>query len=289
MRFLEGVCAVLMLHATLVFAAAPAAVEAVQSPAWAERDGVTLPLAAGMALKNGDVVRTGVGARVYLMLAEGSRVKLGESAHFTLYSRSLNPARYFRGALDIAAGAFRFTTGVLGKARKREVAIRAGTATIGIRGTDLWGRTDRDGDLVALLEGRIAITRGGEVTELSQPLSYFDAPRGQIAQVKTMELNVFRGLARQTEIESGDGASRAAGKWKVLAATAGTSEAALALYDRIREAGFAAYIRPVRPRTTEASGWRYQVLLGRFPDAVEAEVVAARLKQLVGLEAGVTR
>ncbi len=289
MRFLKGVCAVLMLHVTLVFAAAPAMVEAVQSPAWAQRDGVMLPLAAGMALKNGDVVRTGAGARAYLMLAEGSRVKLGEAARFTLYSRSLDPARYFRGALDIAAGAFRFTTGVLSKARKREVAIRVGTATIGIRGTDLWGRTDRDGDLVALLEGRIAITRGGEVTELSQPWTYFDAPRGQIAQVKTMGPEVFKGWARETEIEPGDGASRAAGKWKVLAATAETSEAALALYDRIREAGFAAYIRPMRPPAAKANGWRYQVLLGGFPDAMEAEVVAARLKQLIGLEAGVTR
>jgi hypothetical protein len=48
-----------------------------------------------------------------------------------------------------------------------EVSIRVGTATIGIRGTDVWGKTDKDGDLVALLEGRIDITRAGQVTEMA--------------------------------------------------------------------------------------------------------------------------
>ncbi len=289
MRFLKALCATLAMHVTLVFAAVPATVEAVQSPAWIDRGGFTLPLAAGMALENGDVVRTGGNARVYLLLAEGSRVKLGEATRFTLRSGSLDATRYFRSVLEVAAGAFRFTTGVLGRANKRDVAIRVGTATVGIRGTDVWGKTDRDGDLVALLEGHITVTRSGEVTGLSQPGTYFDAPRDQAAQIKTLSPETLKVLARQTEIESGDGASRAAGKWKVLAATVETSDAALALYDRLREAGFVAHIRPVRPVVTEGSGWRYQVLLGGFPSAMEARIAALRLKPLTDLEAEVTR
>lgn len=278
--------AMLLSTPAVLAAATPAVatVEVVQSPAWLDRDGVTLPLAAGMELRSGDVLRTGADARAYLMLAEGSRVKLGEAARFTFHSASLQPARYFRGALDVLAGAFRFTTGKLGKSRSRELAIRVGTATIGIRGTDLWGRTDRNGDLVALLEGRIEITRAGQTTEMAQPLTYYDAPTDQAAAVKALDAEVFKALARQTEILAGDGAARAKGKWRVLAGSAASEEAVLELYDQVREAGFAARIRP---RSTQGEGWRYEVLLTGFPSADEAAIAAARLKAATGLKPAV--
>ena len=290
MRPLNLLFAVLASPALLlsmpVLAAAAATVEAVQSPAWRDRGGITVPLAAGMELRSGDVLRTGPGARAYLMLAEGSRVKLGEAARFTFHSRSLRPERSFRGALDVLAGAFRFTTAIVAKARAHDVAIRVGTATIGIRGTDLWGRTDRAGDMVALLEGRIEITRAGQITEMGQPMTYYDAPSGQAAEVKTLDAEYFSKLVRQTEIQAGDGAARTEGKWSVLTAAVPSEEAALEVYDQIREAGFAARIRP---RRAEGGGWRYEVLLGGFPSAAEAELAAARLKAATGLNSSVGR
>ncbi|MCX7146799.1 MAG: SPOR domain-containing protein [Sulfuritalea sp.] len=275
-----------MLLSTPAFAAAAATVEAVQSPAWRDRGGVTVPLAAGMELKSGDVLRTGAGARAYLMLAEGSRVKLGEGARFSFHTRSLQPERSFRGALDILAGAFRFTTGKLKKTLPREVAIRVGTATIGIRGTDLWGKTDRDGELVALIEGRIEITRAGQATELAQPMTYYDAPTGKAAEVKALDPETFVKLTRQTEILPGDGAARAKGKWRVSAGLAASEDAALELYDQVREAGFAARIRPSE---VEGGGWRYEVRLGGFSSAAEAEAAAARLKAATGIKPVVGR
>lgn len=287
---LSRVFAVLAFLAPLfpapVLAAAAATVEAVQAPAWRDRNGITVPLAAGMELKSGDVLRTGPGARAYVMLAEGSRVKLGEAAQLGIHTRSLRPEKFFRGALDVLTGSFRFTTARLKKTLPRELAIRVGTATIGIRGTDLWGRADKDGDQVALLEGRIEITRAGQTTELAQPLTYYDAPRGQAATVKALDPEVFRKLARQTEIVAGDGASRSDGKWRVLAAAAASEEAALELYDRVRDAGFAAR---VQPRAAEGGGWRYEVLLAGFASADEATVAAARLTAATGLKPSVVR
>jgi len=140
--------------------------------------------------------------------------------------------------------------------------------------------------MVALLEGRIEITRAGQTTELTQPLTYFDAPRGQAAEVKALDPVVFSRLARQTEIQAGDGAAHAKGKWRVLAAAAPSEEAALELYDRIREAGFSARIRP---RRGGAEGWRYELLLGGFSSADEAAIAAARLKAATGLNPGVVR
>lgn len=285
-RLFAALATGILLQSAAAWAVAPATVEIVQSPAWRERNGYTVPLAVGMELQSGDVVRTGPGARAYLMLAEGSRVKLGEAAQFSLHSRSVQPERFFRGALDVLSGPFRYTTGRLKRALPRELAIRVGTATIGIRGTDLWGRTNQDGDLVALLEGRIEITRAGQTTEMAQPMTYYDAPRGQAAAVKPLDPEVFRMLARQTEILPGDGAARAKGRWHVRAGSASGEEAALELYDRVRDAGFAAR---VRPRAAEGGGWRYEVLLPGFASAAEAELAAARLKAVTGLNPGVAR
>jgi hypothetical protein len=287
MRFWTPLCAVLaslaMLASAPVLAAAAATVEAVQSPAWRDRGGVTLPLAAGMELQSGDVLRTGPGARAYLMLAEGSRVKLGEGAHFALHTRSLQPEKSFRGALDIVAGAFRFTTAKLKKALPRDVAIRVGTATIGIRGTDLWGKTDKDGELVALLEGRIEIARAGQTTELAQPMTYFDAPTGKAAEVKPLDMETFAKLARQTEITTGDGATRRNGKTSVLAATAASEEAALELHERIRAAGFDVRIRL---REVEGGSWSYELRLVGYASAAEAAVAAARMRAATGIKPG---
>lgn len=275
----------MLLHSTAALALAPATVELVQAPAWLERDGRSQPLAPGMELRSGDLVRTGPGARAYLMLAEGSRVKLGESARFNLHSSGLQPEQAFRGALDIVAGAFRFTTGKLKRAVPRELAIRVGTATIGIRGTDIWGKTDQEGDLVALIEGRIEITRGGKATEMSQAMSYYDAPRGKDAAVKSLDLETFVRLARQTDIVAGDGAAAKRGQWKVVAGAAEDQAAALKVYDEARNAGFAARIR----LSGAADARRYEVVLDGYASPAEAEVAAARLKAATELKPRVAR
>jgi hypothetical protein len=66
----------LALHAGPA-AAQAIAVESVQSPAWLERGGRSVPLAAGMALEPQDRVRTGANARAALKLRGGGLVKLG--------------------------------------------------------------------------------------------------------------------------------------------------------------------------------------------------------------------
>lgn len=139
-------------------AAAPAAiVDAVQLPATLVRNARAQPLAPGMEVRHGDQISTGAGARVYLRLAEGSVVKMGESATFDFYATSTRPETFFRGALNVVKGAFRFTTGALAKLRGRDVGIRVGTATIGIRGTDVWGRSNAEKDLVCLIEGHVDV------------------------------------------------------------------------------------------------------------------------------------
>lgn len=263
------------LTATITHAATLATVEAVQAPAWIERAGRTFPLAPGMVLQSGDTVSTGKDARSYLLLADGSRVKLGESARFSLYSGSTRPSKVLHGALDVITGAFRFTTGAIKRATERNLQIRVGTATIGIRGTDIWGRSSKERDIVALLEGRIEVTRSGETVELAEPMTYLDAPRTGDVLIRSLESGQLNLWARETEILPGDGAARLQGRWRVQVAIANTQAEALAAYDKLREAGFDARLRPFKP--AEATDWQYAITLGGFVGRQEAAVVAERL------------
>ena len=226
--------------------AAPATVRLLQAPAWRERDGARNPLHIGMPLEAGDIVHTGHRARAILSLEEGSIVKLGENAHLDL--RELIPPEQetgvFEGFLDVVRGAFRFTTTLA--TRKRNIRARVRTATIGIRGTDVWGKTEEARDFVVLLEGEISIERDGETYELDKPLSLFMAPRGQpvepIGPVDGDELAVW---AQETEPQLEEGVVSGEGHF-VLNLASFTEEAAAAqLAKRLAAAGYAADVERV--------------------------------------------
>lgn len=261
-----------------------ATIETVQMPAWLERNGRTQPLAVGMEVQNGDRIRTGNQARAYLRLAEGSTVKLGENASLGFYSRSLKPERIFKGALDVLKGAFRFTTNALQRARsQRDLAIRVGTATAGIRGTDVWGKSNAERDLILLIEGRIEIKHAGSTLELDQPQVYFSAPRNAPAQLRQVAPDDLRQWARETEILPGDGAIQRGGKWRVLLARVGSQREALAVYDTVRQAGYAAQ---VKVRAAQGGKlWEYAVVLTQLGSQQEAEVVTQKIKTQLGIEA----
>lgn len=270
-------------------AVSQATIETVQMPAWLERNGRTQPLAVGMEVQNGDRIRTGNQARAYLKLAEGSTVKLGENAALGFYSRSLKPERMFKGALDVLKGAFRFTTDAIQRTRsQRDLAIRVGTATAGIRGTDVWGKSNAERDLILLIEGKIEIKHAGSTLELDQPQVYFAAPRNAPAQLRQVDPDDLRQWARETEILPGDGAMQRGGKWRVLLARVGSQREALAVYDAVRQAGYVAQVK-VRAaqegRLGTGEPWEYQVVLAQLPSEREAAVVAQKIKTQLGFEA----
>src|SRR5262245_54516573 len=142
-----ALAAIAALFCAAAFAQPAAVVEGVQMPAWIERAGRTSPIAPGMALQAGDQVKTGAGSRLLVKLSEGSLVKLGENG--TLRIAEMSPSKdLFAATLRVLEGAFRFTTDVAAKQRKRDVNISVATVTAGIRGTDLWGRSRDDRQIV---------------------------------------------------------------------------------------------------------------------------------------------
>ena len=254
---------------------AAAVVEGVQMPAWVERGGARAPLAVGMELKAGDAVKTGAGSRALVKLSEGSQVKLGENGSLQINEINPDSGGFFKAAMRVAEGAFRFTTDVLSKARRREVSIRVATVTAGIRGTDLWGKSSGDRQTVCLIEGKIEVGAEGEqAVAMDQARQFYRREKGQTLPLGFVTPEQIKEWSLETEIETGKGAARRGGKWKVTLASADTQDAALAVYDQVRDNGYAAEIRPAKVGDKLV----YRVRIANLPSKEEAEALAAKLR-----------
>jgi len=286
-RMFGIVFAALLVLAALQAAAAPAAVvEGVQMPAWLERavgGGMRrIPLAPGMELRGSDQVKTGAGSRLHIRLAEGSLVKLGENASLRILDIAPDRGGFFRAALNVLEGAFRFTTDVLARERRRDVSIRVATVTAGIRGTDLWGKADSgDRQVVCLIEGRIEVGAEGEApVTMDQARQFYQREKGQAKPIGFVEPAQLAQWARETEIADGQGAARRGGKWRVTLARADSQSEALAVYDQLRTAGYAAEIHAAKAGAKRV----YLVRISRLPTKGDAEALAAQLRGMHGVE-----
>jgi hypothetical protein len=219
-------------------------ITAVQSPAWLVHAGTTAPLKPGMLVTDGDTLRTAAGGRVYLQLPEHSMVKLGENTEFATPAMQMakdDQGSMFKGVLHVLKGVFRFTTDLLGKSERRHVDIQVGVTTIGVRGTDVWGRSSDDGSLVALLEGHISMDMPGHTgMSMDQPMHYMTTA-AQGADMK-MGMDVtpdkVADWAAQTDVAPGSGVLTGDGKW-VVALVSSTSDADTAsLMKKLSDAGF---------------------------------------------------
>jgi hypothetical protein len=258
-------------------------VEAVQMPAWVEREGGQRdPVFPGMVVRPSDRLKTGEGSRLLLRTREGSTVKLGANASFRLGAAEQRPGNVFAASMQVLEGAFRFTTDSLAKYRgRREITIQVANVTAGIRGTDLWGKSAPNREIVCLIEGRIEVAPQNEAPlTLDQPLQFYVRENGRSQPLASVAPEQLKQWAAETEIEAGRGAMRRGGHWKVTLVTVDTQAAVLDAYDRVREAGYPATILPVK----EGEKNVYVLRLTHLSTRAEAEALALSLKGRMGLD-----
>jgi hypothetical protein len=252
-----------------------ASVEAVQYPAWLEREGYSVPLVPGTPLRAKDGLRTGANARAVVRLAEGSTVKLGENARLRI--ERVENRSIFRAALAVLGGAFRFTTQAIAKARHRDVTIRVTSITAGIRGTDVWGKSTGERDLVCLLEGRVNVSaEGHEPLTLDHPNDFYQKPRGGEPAVAKVDAAQVEAWQKETEIAPDGAAARVGGVWRVIASKFARRDAALALRTRLRTAGYPAQV------VDEHNGV-FVVQVTGLEGEVQARALMANLRSIPGV------
>jgi SPOR domain/FecR protein len=259
--------------------ARPAVIEGVQMPTWRERDGKRSPLVPGMELRAGDRILSGKEARVVVRLSEGSVVKLGENG--TLRLVEIEPSReIFRAALEVLQGAFRFTTDIAAKARKREVSVRVDTVTIGVRGTDFWGRSRAELQLVCLIEGAIQVgAQGEQPVRMDQPRQFYRRDKGKTQPVGMVEPKQLQQWALETDIGAGKGALRRGGRFSVALLTAAEQAQVNSVRNQLREAGYPAEVSSSR----EGDRTTYIVRIRHLPSREEAQALADQLKGRFGI------
>lgn len=273
------VMSLLAVTASPAFAAA-VMVTGVQMPAWVARDGRQIPLRVGTPLLKTDQLRTGSNARILLSLEDGSKVKLGENG--TLRLDELAPEKdIFAATFNVLKGAFRFSTDLVMKNNRRNVSVLIGTATIGIRGTDVWGKAADDKDIVCLLEGQISVNRGADPTVLMQdPLTFYIAPKNLPAQaIAPVPPEKIAQWAKETDIQAGEGAARLGGKWKLYLLSTPIQSEVLKAFDTLSDAGYAVDISPI----TSNGETDYRLRIANLPSRKESLALAKALDQQPGV------
>ena len=278
-----------ILLSNLACAQGDVVVNAIRMPAWIERGGERNPVTPGMELREGDVLITGTNGRLLLKSADGSDIKLGQEAQIKLSGLENNRLEtnrteksIFSLVLDVTKGAFRFTTSALGRLKERNVKVKIATATLGIRGTDVWGKDDKSTavSVVCLIEGKISVT-GADQKEfvMDQPLSFYKMPKGVAAlPVASVEQEQLIKWAQETEIANGQGAVRKGGKWKLNLMTIEGQQKLLEAYDELRAAGYDVGIVPL-----EANQFRLRIT--NLPSKAEAEALSKQMIGMVGISA----
>ena len=262
----------------------------IQYPVWIERADSRIAVGPGVSVMAGDLLRTGSGGKAWVTMADGALVKLGEqaslrsngakvvaaeraaSASVAPGARTRSDVGVIEASFDVLEGAFRYTTQQLGQVWQRDVQIGlGGTATIGIRGTDLWGKVDGSEQFVVLLEGLIAVTpaSGGERVELDAPLEIYTASNQSVA---TVDLSAVQALAPETELDFGAGVQVDDGAYRVNLASYEKESAAKADQARLGNGGLSASIEPV---TVNGESWSRLRVTG-LKTYADAQALATR-------------
>lgn len=143
------------------------AVAEVQGDATAARSGARpRTLAAKSEVLYRDTVRTGDGAKLAAAFDDGTRLTLGENASVVIDAFVYDPQRSIgRLTARIAGGAFLFVGGRIEEQARSSVQIRTPLATLGVRGTTVWGGPIDGAYGIFVQSGEVVVrTRRGIVT-----------------------------------------------------------------------------------------------------------------------------
>jgi hypothetical protein len=163
MKKISSLLAFFLLFAASVALASTAIVTSVAGTVQAQTgDGPSRALRLGDELRQGDTVVTGRASSVVMKFDDGQVAALTAYSRMTITRYQYEPASGAGNVLlSLVNGGMRAITGLIGRRTPENVAYRAATATIGIRGTDVTIVTDGGNVVVTVAEGAVYFTFAG--------------------------------------------------------------------------------------------------------------------------------
>jgi hypothetical protein len=206
-------------------------------------------------------------------------VRLGDNGKLAF--TELSPTReLFRAALNVLEGAFRFTTEIVSKPRKREVTIRAAQVTAGIRGTDFWGRARQGNEIVCLIDGEVEVAAAGEQpVTLREPRQFYRRIDGKTQALGVVNESQIERWSSEVELQAGKGIARRGGRYTVVLASAAEQGAVVPIYDELQNAGYPAELRPLK----QGGKTTYVVRIRQLASREEAQALAKQLRGKYGI------
>ena len=267
-------------------AAAEAEVSAVQPPAWLERNDRRSPLAPGAKIATDSTIVTGEGARVRVNMPDGSVLRLGEDSRFSMMalSQAAGTEGQVSALMRVVRGVFRLTTGVLEHGTARDMRLEVGVYMVGIRGTDVWGRsTAADGDLFALIEGEAEVRIQGVSDPIyPDPMTFLAREPGTEPApfTRPIDPDTLAEWAAQTDLQPHEGVMEPEGPWQVVLISLQDEAAVANMATELREAGYVARVQDARVNDMTV----YRLMLQGFSSREDAAAVGARLQQRLELD-----
>src|SRR5580765_6487967 len=123
--------------------------------------GVAAPreLRLGDEVSQGDTVSTGANSAVVIRFADGQVAALTSNSRMTITAYQYNQAADTGNVLlSLVNGGMRAITGLIGRNQPLQVAYRAATSTVGVRGTDASIATDGTRVAVVVNDGETTFT-----------------------------------------------------------------------------------------------------------------------------------
>jgi cell division septation protein DedD len=149
--------------------------------------------------------------------------------------------------------------------------------SVGIRGTDVWGKSTDDRDFVVLIEGKISVgSEGNPTVALEKPLDLYQKPRDAAPSVVGISQQQLDELAKETELSSAGASARVGGDWHVTAAAFPSRDEALVMNRRVRSYGY--------PSEVVAREGAFLVQVGGLADESAARALVANLRPIPGIQ-----
>ena len=137
-----------------------------EGEAFVKRGEETLRLNISDSISNNDFIETKINSKVKITFTDNTIITIGKESSLKIedYFFDSNNKNSAKSELNVSKGAFHAITGQIGKVNPEKFKLKTKNATIGIRGTEIYGDQNR----VFCTQGAIFVLSFGETREVSQ-------------------------------------------------------------------------------------------------------------------------
>ncbi|WP_164966569.1 FecR family protein [Arcobacter sp. AHV-9/2010] len=152
------------LFSTLLFANI-GSVTIVEGEAFATREGKQIRLNLADKIEKNDFIETKIDSKIKITFIDNTMITIGKESSLKIEDYFFDPNNHSsaKTELNVSKGAFHTITGQIGKVNPSKFKLKTKNATIGIRGTEIYGDQNR----VFCTQGAIFVNSFGETREVA--------------------------------------------------------------------------------------------------------------------------